>query len=79
MIELLQSILVYVAFLIIGAAAFVLVVALIHCAVIATLDCLHKRQTHQTSVSVSRSARKILARSSVPKTDASAQTLQTEV
>ena len=79
MIELLQTILVYVAFLIIGAAAFVLAVALIHCAVIVTLDCLHKRQTHQTSVSVSRSARKILARSKVPKTDASAQTLQTEV
>ena len=79
MIELLQTILIYVAFLIIGAAAFVLVVALIHCAVVVTLDCLHKRHSHQTSVSVSRSARKILARSSVPKTDASAQTLQTEV
>ena len=79
MIELLQTILVYVAFIILGAATVVLAIALIHCAVIITLDCLHKQQTHQRSVRVSRSARKIFARSTGPKIDASAQTLQTEV
>ena len=79
MIELLQTILVYVAFIILGAATVVLATALIHCAAIVTLDCLHKRQTHQRSVRVSRTTRQIFARSVGAKTDASAQTLQTEV
>ena len=79
MIELIQTILVYVAFIILGAASVVLAIALIHCAVIVTLDCLHRRQTHQRSVRVPRTARQIYARSVGTKTDASTQTLQTQV